>query len=882
MQLYKPKQLSLIHKNYYLKRSMFAVGVLVFFKLDEERKLISEQDGWKLIGEAMPPGGVLDMGFAKERAEMLAMGSAYAPGGEAVRQMSVRIAIGSVNKTLNVIGDRDYRGGLFPRTSLAEPFTDMPINWKHAWGGEGLAHNPQGKGLLKRALKNTETGRYDLANIYHEKDKGSARKFSRQPVSFAPLDITWPQRAQHQGTYDQHWLDNIHPGFPDDTNTALFNAAAPDQWSGGNFTPGSEYCIEGMHPKKPVLRGCLPSLRVRAFAAQAENGKRLPGDDDFPVKEIKTVIDTVWFFPAQELGVLIYRGVIDANDSDGLDIRQLLIGCENVADTPRSNAYYQHVMALRANHETAAAHVFNDAQLLPEKSPEEKTKMAALVAQAKAENDEKKKVAKALLVSEHLEDTPAEETDIPPLEADDDLPPLPAELIESGDVDLSAYLAHAEAKVAEAEKKAEAMKKQQEAMAANIPDESLDVVRYRMKTPVMVTGVDLKAIQEQATATVATRSDYSMTGAAINGGLQQQKAHAAEQLKAILSRQARQQSPDIQVLHQRLTDEGNQLIRCWVVDALQTGQSLAGCDLSGANLSRLDFSGQNLTDTMFEGCNLEQCRFDDCTLTGAVFTGAHVDHAVFDRVKANQVNFSKACGKQALFNETQLTKALFAEAELPASQWQQANLTSPVFTAPQLNAANFTAATFKEAIFTEACLDQAQFTQAHLSACQLLKSSFCEANFSDATLSRCLILNSQAVSTNFTGVNADKVQFSNQGDFRDCVMTDSQWHTCGFRGLDLTGLVADNAIFIECDFADALLMTASMKKGLFKRCNMMLADLTEADCTSAWFGETTLRKVNFADSTLNQVTLYNSNTGEAWWEGSKQQRMKRYPQPSVR
>ncbi len=77
----------------------------------------------------------------KRSPEVLVTGSAYAPGGKPVKVSRVRVAIGTLDKTVEVQGDRCFG----PDGSLSEPapWTRMPLVWERAAGGPGTS-NPVG------------------------------------------------------------------------------------------------------------------------------------------------------------------------------------------------------------------------------------------------------------------------------------------------------------------------------------------------------------------------------------------------------------------------------------------------------------------------------------------------------------------------------------------------------------------------------------------------------------------------------------------------------------------------------------------------------------------------------------------------------------------
>jgi len=316
MQIIKPGKLSLISKTYGFNGNQFAIGALCFFKLGDENKLLTENSQWPRITEYLNNGVLLDMGFAKPHGEVLVAGKAFSENQIPVDKMQVSVELASVKKHLKVIGDRQWTGSFFSPASMPKKITEMPLLYQHSYGGVDHLKNPLGKGIIKKKYK--EDGYHHLPNIYLGKESTHPDSNERSVAGFGPLDICWPQRACYQGKYDKHWLEHDHPGFPKDTNPQLFNAAPLDQQIKGYFKPCDAYQIKGMNPEYPLIKGQIPQVTIRAFIEQEVERKNV-------LKEIETAIDTVWFFPELALGVAIHRGVIQVNDSDGLDVKKLML-----------------------------------------------------------------------------------------------------------------------------------------------------------------------------------------------------------------------------------------------------------------------------------------------------------------------------------------------------------------------------------------------------------------------------------------------------------------------------------------------------------------------------------------------------------------------------
>ncbi|HRI68611.1 MAG TPA: DUF2169 domain-containing protein, partial [Polyangium sp.] len=146
MKVIKPLKLGLLHRVFENdQRCYFVVTIFLYFDVDEPKKLMGEVGMWKLVSDELgPEGGILDEGNSKTSGEVLVTGRCYAPGGKPTQVSFVRVKMANVDKRLAVLGDRRYKLGV---PTVPEPFTEMPVDWAHAFGGEGYDKNPHGKGF---------------------------------------------------------------------------------------------------------------------------------------------------------------------------------------------------------------------------------------------------------------------------------------------------------------------------------------------------------------------------------------------------------------------------------------------------------------------------------------------------------------------------------------------------------------------------------------------------------------------------------------------------------------------------------------------------------------------------------------------------------------
>ncbi|MBJ7539997.1 DUF2169 family type VI secretion system accessory protein [Marinomonas transparens] len=840
MKIIKPKTLGLISRTYNYKANQFTVGGLGFFRLGGDEGFLPDSQCWQqitpLLNEGLSDQLVLDMGFAKAQGEWLLAGSAYTDNGKPATKLQVSAKLGNSHKYIQVVGDRFWDGHLLSLASKARPFTAMPLCYSRAYGGVGDKYNPVGRGAITKANKNKVTGCYALPNLYLTKDKISVDKRPRSVAGFGPLDISLPQRTKFHGRYNQHWLDNVHPGFPHDTDPRYFNAAPEDQQFKGSINPGTEYELTAMHPTQPLICGRLPQMNVRAFITQSSSSDESSGDE---FVEIKTHIDTVWFFPELLLGVAIYRGQLAVRDCDGLDIKTLMLAYERVGDESRTADHYKQQLSLRSDKNTAGIHALNEAPLKPKKTASEQLHADTLYQQAKSEHRRKRQ--------QHLEQQVAnnkiteQQKQQALLDDINDYPPLPQALIDSGDIDLSQYFKEHDrvtaSELADAHVKLAVINEQ--ASRKQAPKESQESLRQRVFNPVYVSAVDTK------------HDDIK------------RHAPSSASMALIGQRESRQAAASCTIMSLPLNEVDAELIRGWVVELVQQGVSLAGRDLAGANLSGLDFSHQDLSDVMFEEANLSNCTFINCRLQGAVLTQANVDNAIFDGADAPQVNWSKITASTVSF--------------------KQANLTDGQLNATSLLSCDFTSATLDnikviEADLSHSCMNhvrchKGQFMNATLQGTHWHDANISSGNFADcnirqsvwrhAKLQRTLIVDAKAEQASFCHVTAQKVQFSNLGDFTGADFSNSHWQSCGFRSVNLLQSVINESVFESCDFGEANLNGANLSHSLFKGCMMKQVDFSLSVCRGTLFVLSSLNKATFDRADLKTTTFQNTNLDQA-------------------
>ncbi|MBZ9936334.1 DUF2169 domain-containing protein [Mesorhizobium sp. BR1-1-16] len=189
-----------------------------------------------------------DIAPVKPGAEFLMNGTAYAQKGRPVAEMQVGVRVGSLQKVLNVVGDRIYDAGSY---SAPQPFLTMPVVYERAYGGtqpDGRLdqRNPVGIGY-HHARSADPCVRTQAPNIAYP-DEPYLRPSDRpKPAGFGPLGRGWLPRLPLAGTYDQAWIDTQWPLPPKDFDPR-YNLSAPADQHLQQIEGGEPVTVIGMTP----------------------------------------------------------------------------------------------------------------------------------------------------------------------------------------------------------------------------------------------------------------------------------------------------------------------------------------------------------------------------------------------------------------------------------------------------------------------------------------------------------------------------------------------------------------------------------------------------------------------------------------------------------
>lgn len=191
-----------------------------------------------------------DLVLTKTTTDIIMLGHAHAPTGQAVTQMSVGFRVGPVQKVLRVFGDRiwDTMGPSEPR-----PFVRMPLVYERAYGGVDQRstnpqrdwewRNPAGMGFA--ISRENVTGRA-LPNIEYPNECIRSWSDRPPPAAFGPISSHWQPRARYAGTYDDRWMQTRQPLLPEDFDDRYFQCVPPDQQAPAFLHGGEPVVLRGV------------------------------------------------------------------------------------------------------------------------------------------------------------------------------------------------------------------------------------------------------------------------------------------------------------------------------------------------------------------------------------------------------------------------------------------------------------------------------------------------------------------------------------------------------------------------------------------------------------------------------------------------------------
>ncbi|HCF2409952.1 TPA: DUF2169 domain-containing protein [Pseudomonas aeruginosa] len=214
-----------------------------------EARLLDEQQALLMMDEFFGEPGLsaprreCDFVPFKPFCDVLVLGSAQAPGGRPVQQLTAGIRVGRVGKALTVHGPRQWEPGLLGAgAGVAQPFQRQDISYASAFGGSHASPdnpgfmdcymaNPAGRGWFPRSADTAEIVGTPMPATEKPGEPVDSPHGRFTPMALGPLGRHWQARVGFAGRYDETWLAEQFPFLPADFDERYFQSAPSDQWT---------------------------------------------------------------------------------------------------------------------------------------------------------------------------------------------------------------------------------------------------------------------------------------------------------------------------------------------------------------------------------------------------------------------------------------------------------------------------------------------------------------------------------------------------------------------------------------------------------------------------------------------------------------------------
>lgn len=811
MKTIKPNNMSLLFRTQLLnKQDILTIGAFATFSFNmNEPRLLEEQELWKTVELNLEKDEILDLGLPKPRGEYLIYGKAYSS--KPVQAMAVHITIDQLSKSLVVIGNRYWTP---IGASKPEFFTELSVNYTNAYGGEGFAENPLGKGY-----KTPETGKFYLPSIEDPNSPITRKSDQPYPAGFNAYPINWPQRMQYMGQIDNNYLQESWPEFPKGTNPLIFNTAPEDQQLKGYFQGTEKFTIKNMHPVNSTQTSKLPGVRARIFITQ----KNKNSEEIF--KELPAKAETLWLFPNQEVGTLLFRANINVADEEYSDLLQLYAVWESMEETPRSAEFYLQQLLLndQIENEAVAEPPIEAPPIATESAPVEET---AAEEDSLPENPELDEALKGL----------------------QDIQKKLADQLKAQGVDAEQQAAKIMSMSANPQTKE---------MSSEEALKELQQITQNIMQKNNLTQTDLdKVIAQSAESKLPPLSDLLKQLGPLDGNAAELVENLVKLDKISKDNQVAQEAEmaEESPIDNNSIDEATiplpvltplTLTVNDVINKYNHNKNLSNLDLSNLDLSNLDLQGADFNRSILNNVN-----FQNSNLENTAFNGSFIDNADFSNTLLNN----------AVINDSYVGRANFSNA----------NLTNTKITTSDLNSSNFNRSILISAQFTEVNLDQSNLEniaaqQSKLIRCILSNCNISNANFTEATLTDSDLSLSTLDSSKFNNAIATGVKLAGatgeSADFKNANLSYSRadettsLQKANFKNTNLNFASWEGAQLVESDFSNAIFDESNFSSSNFTKAKLELASAKKTDFSKAVFEHADLNRINLFKGSLRRSNL---------------------------
>lgn len=841
--------------------------VMVHAPMAEPQRLEPEARMWQRLRAELGRFGVVDQGMWKVRRECFVLGRAYPPTRPApacdVKLTLRRDDESLVDKRLLVAGER-FWGAHGPTEPV--PFTSMPLDWQHAFGGATVERNPVGKGVA--SVEGPDGTRVQpLPNIEWPHDPVTGPEHRPAPAGLGPEDFTLPHRFARMGTYDEQYRRERFPGFADDVDWSVFNVAPRDQQWEGPLRGDEAFSLTNIHPERPLLEGRLVPALARCFLG-------VPG----ALRSVELEPETLILLPEYQAFIVLHRAVVDVERYDASDVENLVVALDDPAQ-PRDVAHYDEVLRRRLDRKQTH-HLLRDGELIPVgwpspslghalRSADGDALTAALLEPDAMQLRRKARIEQEMAyMREQLEKngiempTPAEaglSGDFSPKDVAFDLDALTMD--ELADV-MQAQSSQAQAQIAAARGEGDgpAARLRAELVAKGVaPNEVLGEYETGATGPPDFRAEShLAALRGLAeTARKLGQPMLAVEAMLDEPGFVEKLRQQEDQLFEVYARSAQHQTAagpvdDAETAATRLRisiDAASPVARMNV-----TGCDLTGLEAPGADLQELLAEGTTLSGAHLDGANLRGAVLTRADLTEASLVGADLRRANLGAAKLVHANLEGADLREAILDGTELRGrtslrgASLTGASMRGLTAEGSALRGVIgeqlfFHEMSLTGLDLTGVRLHLCSFLEVDLRGVSFAGAKLTSCAFIDCDLSDADLSGADLTNLRLLQgTRAAGATFDGAAINGANLRQAvlagASFREADMMSTDVSEADLSGADLTAAVMRGAYLIrsnlsgaelaEVDALDAIMHDAIVTGARFAGANLFGADLSRA------------------------------------------------------